>query len=120
MWSTAALQIFYSTGPAWGGLITMSSYNKVNDKFNRIAVLLPIIGGATSIYGGVAIFSVIGHMVHSMGSTDVAAVMQSGPGLAFVAYPEALAKLPGGSFWAVLFFIMLFTLGLDSQVNRTD
>ncbi|KAL7054489.1 hypothetical protein AAHC03_026058 [Spirometra sp. Aus1] len=59
-------------------------------------------------------------MVHSLGSTNVAAVMQSGPGLAFCAYPEALAKLPGGAVWAVLFFTMLFTLGLDSQVSRTD
>ncbi|VDN11840.1 unnamed protein product [Dibothriocephalus latus] len=120
MWTTAAVQIFYSTGPAWGGLITMSSYNKLNRKYNRDAVLLPIICGATSIYGGIAIFSVIGHMVHSMGSTDVAAVMQSGPGLAFCVYPEALAKLPGGSIWSVLFFTMLFSLGIDSQFSTLE
>uniref|UniRef100_A0A0X3NJA5 Transporter n=1 Tax=Schistocephalus solidus TaxID=70667 RepID=A0A0X3NJA5_SCHSO len=120
LWSNAAVQIFYSVGPAWGGLITMSSYNEVNRKYNRDAFLLPIISGATSIYGGIAIFSVIGHMVHSLGSTDVAAVMQSGPGLAFSAYPEALARLPGGAVWAVLFFAMLFTLGLDSQFGTLE
>ncbi|BHF68748.1 hypothetical protein SprV_0301178900 [Sparganum proliferum] len=120
LWTNAAVQIFYSIGPSWGGLITMSSYNEVNRKYSRDAFLLPIICGATSIYGGIAIFSVIGHMVHSLGSTDVAAVMQSGPGLAFCAYPEALAQLPGGAVWAVLFFTMLFTLGLDSQFGTLE
>ena len=45
-------------------------------------------------------------------------VVNSGAGLAFVSYPEVLAKfdlLP--QLFAVLFFLMLITLGLGSAVG---
>ena len=35
LWVEAFLQIFYSLGPSWGGLITMASYNKYNNNFHR-------------------------------------------------------------------------------------
>lgn len=40
-----------------------------------------------------------------------------GSALVFIVYPEVLAKLPGAQFWCFVFFLMLITLGLDSQVK---
>lgn len=44
----------------------------------------------------------------------------SGTGLAFIIFTEAINQFPGAQFWAVLFFLMLFTLGVDSQFGTLE
>jgi len=43
----------------------------------------------------------------------------AGPGLVFVVYPAAIARMPGSPVWAALFFVFLFTVGVDSQVRNS-
>jgi solute carrier family 6 (neurotransmitter transporter, amino acid/orphan) member 15/16/17/18/20 len=40
-----------------------------------------------------------------------------GTGLAFIVFTQAIVELPGSPFWAVLFFTMLLSLGLGSQIG---
>ncbi|KAG8247101.1 hypothetical protein J6590_069161 [Homalodisca vitripennis] len=44
----------------------------------------------------------------------------AGTGLAFIIFTEAINQFPGAQFWSVLFFLMLFTLGIDSQFGTLE
>ncbi|XP_042166391.1 sodium-dependent neutral amino acid transporter B(0)AT1-like [Oncorhynchus tshawytscha] len=44
----------------------------------------------------------------------------SGTGLAFIVFTEAVISMPGSQVWAVLFFIMLFSLGLSSMFGNLE
>lgn len=115
VWQAAAGQMFFSLSLSMGGLIMYSSYNKFSNNVFRDAMIVSVLDTFTSIISGMVIFSVLGAMAHDLGNVDVKDVAQGGPGLAFVAYPEALTRLPVPQLWSVLFFLMLFILGLDSE-----
>ncbi|XP_077447394.1 inactive sodium-dependent neutral amino acid transporter B(0)AT3 [Stigmatopora argus] len=44
----------------------------------------------------------------------------SGTGLAFIVFTEAVLEMPGSQLWAVLFFLMLFSLGLSSMFGNAE
>jgi len=114
VWEGAAVQIFFSLSVAGGGLVTLASYNKFHNNILRDTMIVCFGNCLTSFIAGFAIFSVLGFMATELG-VDIEDVATSGTGLAFEAYPDLVTRLPLPTLWAILFFLMLFTLGLDSQ-----
>lgn len=78
------------------------------------ALIVSLTNLFTAIFAGFTIFSILGFMAHNM-QVPVSEVVASGPGLAFIAYPEAVLLMPLPQLWAVLFFFMMFVLGIGSQ-----
>lgn len=73
-----------------------------------------VANAGTSIFSGFVVFSIIGYLAHEL-ELPVKDVVEHGVGLAFMVYPEVVSRLPIAPLWSFLFFVMLITLGLDSQ-----
>uniref|UniRef100_A0A4W5QJ22 Transporter n=1 Tax=Hucho hucho TaxID=62062 RepID=A0A4W5QJ22_9TELE len=119
VWIDAGTQIFFSYAICLGAMTSLGSYNKYKYNCYRDCLLLGGLNSGTSFVSGFAIFSVLGFMAQEQG-VDIADVAESGPGLAFIAYPKAVSMMPYPTFWAILFFIMLLLLGLDSQFVEVE
>lgn len=139
VWINAAAQNFNSLGIAFGSMISFASYNKYNNNFLHDTLAVSFVNAITSLLVGIFAFATLGNIALEQ-STSVEDVISdgalmllgylivsenndfriSGPGLIFVVYPQALAKMPIGQMWAVLFFFMLLCLGLNSQVNSLN
>ncbi|XP_030780857.1 sodium-dependent noradrenaline transporter isoform X3 [Rhinopithecus roxellana] len=119
VWIDAATQIFFSLGAGFGVLIAFASYNKFDNNCYRDALLTSSINCITSFVSGFAIFSILGYMAHEH-KVNIEDVATEGAGLVFILYPEAISTLSGSTFWAVVFFIMLLALGLDSSMGGME
>jgi len=71
----------------------------------------------TGIFAGFAVFATIGYLSRELKESVEKYAELSGVGLAFITYPEAIARMPGSSFFSILFFLMLLSLGLGTQVT---
>ena len=118
VWKDAGTQVFYSFGVGFGTLIALGSHNDYNHNCKRDAIVLCVINSSTSILAGFVVFSILGHMA-LLAEKQVGDIVKPGVGLAFLAYPEVAASLPIKQLWAVLFFVMLCILGVDSQVCQS-
>lgn len=58
--------------------------------------------------------------VYSLSSPSNPCQSASGTGLAFIVFTEAVIEMPGSQVWAVLFFVMLFSLGLSSMFGNLE
>ncbi|XP_065073599.1 sodium-dependent nutrient amino acid transporter 1 isoform X2 [Ochlerotatus camptorhynchus] len=121
VWYAAVTQCFFSLSICFGNIIMYSSYNKFRHNVHRDATIVTTIDTFTSLLAGCTIFGILGHLAHVVGSKDVGSVVKPGAGLAFISYPEAIAKfdvIPQA--FSVLFFLMLFVLGIGSNVAMTS
>ncbi|XP_017564575.1 sodium- and chloride-dependent GABA transporter 2-like [Pygocentrus nattereri] len=119
VWMEAGAQVFFSYSTCVGMLTVLGSYNTYNNNCYRDCFMLSLLNSSTSVIAGFAVFSVLGFMAHVHGK-PIEEVAESGPGLAFIAYPQAVAMIPLPQLWAICFFIMVILLCVDTQFTAVE
>lgn len=120
IWYAAVTQVFYALGVCFGSIIMYSSYNKFNHNVTRDCHIITTMDYLTSLLAGLIIFGILGHLAHIM-KVDIKDVTKSYMGLAFIAYPEAIAKfdvMP--QFFSLIFFFMLFLFCIGSSMGMAS
>jgi neurotransmitter:Na+ symporter, NSS family len=119
VWLAAASQIFFTLSLGFGIMIAYASFNKETQDITGDAYITSLVNSAISIFAGFVVFAVLGYMASATG-VGIQEVVASGPGLAFVVFPQALSLMPFAWFFSALFFLMLLTLGIDSAFSLVE
>ncbi|XP_027718119.1 sodium-dependent serotonin transporter-like [Vombatus ursinus] len=120
VWVDAAAQIFFSLGLGFGVLLALSSYNQINNNCFRDALITSMVNCLTSFLSGFVIFTVLGYMAEMRDIEVEEVARDKGPSLLFITYPEATANMVGSTFFSIVFFLMMITLGLDSTFGGLE
>lgn len=91
-----------------------ASYKEKNESIKFPSWFVPWVTCATGILCAFTVFAYMGYMAHESG-LSIDDLPLSGPDLVFVAYPAALTLMPWSNLWSVLFFMMVFFLGVDTE-----
>jgi SNF family Na+-dependent transporter len=119
VWYSAANQIFFTLGPGLSVLTTYGSYNISSNNCYRDALIAVAANFAASFLAGFVVFSALGHLSWRL-NKQIATVVEQGPSLSFIAYPEILATFEYPAVFSILFFLMVINLGLDSDFGGLE
>ncbi len=115
VWAGAYGQIFFSLSVAFAVMIAYASYLPKKSDITNNAIITALANCGISFMAGFAVFGTMGYMALQKGGTVADVAGSGGIGLAFWVYPEAIRLLPFGTvIFALVFYIMLLTLGIDS------
>ncbi|XP_075168702.1 lithium-inducible SLC6 transporter isoform X2 [Haematobia irritans] len=92
VWYAAVTQVFFSLAICFGTLITYASYNNFSRNVYNDIVIITTMDSCSSIIAGCITFGILGNLAFQTGNTDIANVVKGGAGLAFISYPDAIAK----------------------------
>jgi NSS family neurotransmitter:Na+ symporter len=120
VWIAAFGQIFFTLSLGFGIMITYASYLPRKTDIVGNALVTCVLNCLYSFIAGFAVFGTIGFMAHAKG-VPFGEAIKSGPGLAFIVYPEAINQLPAGNrVFGALFFLVLIVAGISSAISLTE
>jgi Na+-dependent transporters of the SNF family len=112
LWLAAAGQIFFSLSIGMGVIVTYASYLKKNDDI-ALSGLSSAAANEVCEVGLGGLITVPAAYVF-LGAT---AISSSTVSLGFMVLPDVFARMPGGQFFAIAYFLLLFLAALTSSLS---
>lgn len=116
VWMAAYAQVFFSLSIAFGIMITYSSYLRRRANLTSSGLVVGLGNSSFELLAGIGVFSAVGFMAFQAG-ISIEETSYAGVGLAFIAFPQILSLMPGGSVFGVLFFGALILAGMTSLLS---
>ncbi|MBU5676544.1 sodium-dependent transporter [Alkaliphilus sp. MSJ-5] len=104
-------QVFFSLSLGMGVIITYGSYLGKNESLPESSFFIPAIDTAVALLAGLTILPA----VFALGFDPA-----GGPGLIFITLPGVFAKMPLGSFFAILFFLLVLFAAVTSSISLLE
>jgi NSS family neurotransmitter:Na+ symporter len=120
VWRAAFSQIFFTLTLGFGVMIAYASYRDSGEDIVKDTWITALLNSAVSLFAGFVVFGVLGYMATQTETPLEELAQQSGPGLAFVIFPEALSLMPLPWLFSLIFFLILLTLGIDSAFSLVE
>ena len=102
---------FFTLSVGMGAMLTYGSYMKRADDVVSTSMAISMLDTLVALMACLALFPV----TFSYGMEP-----GGGPGLVFVNMPAAFAQMPGGTVWAVVFFVLLTFAALTSAISLLE
>jgi neurotransmitter:Na+ symporter, NSS family len=120
VWMAAYGQIFFTLSVGFGVMSAYASFRPKKTDIVNSSFITGLSNSGVEFFSGFAVFAVLGYMAFKTG-LPIDSFKANGPGLAFITYPKAIAMLPTANvLFGILFFLMLFSLGIDSAFSLTE
>jgi len=104
----ALSQAFFSLSIGMGAMITYGSYLNKKENLGKSALWVSSLDSLVAVLAGLLILPA----VFAFGFDPAA-----GPGLTFITLPAVFAQMPAGTFFGILFFLLLTVAALTSAVS---
>ncbi|MDK2800957.1 MAG: neurotransmitter:Na+ symporter, family [Clostridiales bacterium] len=108
---TALGHSFFTLSLGMGIMVTYGSYVSKSEDLSKTAIMVTIADTSIALMAGLAIFPAVFAFGFEPGH---------GPGLVFVTLPAVFSKMPLGSIFSALFFLLLGIAALTSTMSLTE
>lgn len=121
IWLEGLTQSAWSTGAGWGLLLTYAAYMREEEDIVMNSLTIGLGNNSASLLAGIAVIPTVFALMPVAEATEL--VQRAGPastGLTFIWIPELFARVPGGEYFVVLFFLALVVAALSSMISMIE